>query len=247
MRPLIGISGSIIIDQGGRFPGYDRAYVNNDYVQSVLRAEGIPFILPVLEDDEAVKAQAQAMDGLILSGGHDVQSLLYQEEPLPKQGSPFPERDHSEGVLAVEMIRQGKPVFAICRGVQLLNAVYGGSMYQDTSYMKGNILKHDQVHTPAQATHTIQTEPESFMREHFGTTTLTNSFHHQAIKTVAPGFKATAYAADGVIEAIEMEDTTAFVIGVQWHPEMMTKKHERMQRLFDHFVNQASLTKQPTP
>ncbi|WP_226584601.1 gamma-glutamyl-gamma-aminobutyrate hydrolase family protein [Halobacillus litoralis] len=239
MKPLIGISGSIIIDQGGRFPGYDRAYVNNDYVQSVLRGGGIPFILPVLEDDETITMQAQAMDGLVLSGGHDVNPLLYGEEPRLKQGTPFPERDHSETILAKEMIRQGKPVFAICRGIQLLNVAYGGSLHQDLSYMETESLKHDQYHNPSQETHTITTEPNSVMREQFGQTTLTNSFHHQIIKEVAPGFKATAYAKDGVVEAIEKIGEDGFVLGVQWHAEMMTKKHESMQRLFDRFVEEA--------
>ncbi|GGD12289.1 gamma-glutamyl-gamma-aminobutyrate hydrolase family protein [Pontibacillus salipaludis] len=238
MKPLIGISGSIIIDQGGRFPGYDRAYVNNDYVQSVLRAGGVPFILPVLEDDETVRAQASAMDGLVLSGGQDINPLLYNEEPRPKQGSPFPERDHSEAILAKEMIRQGKPVFAICRGVQILNVTYGGSLYQDVSYMDGEPLKHDQYNKPWQESHTITTEPDSVMREQFGEKTITNSFHHQSIKDVAPGFRATAFAADGVIEAIEKEDGEGFVIGVQWHAEMMTRKHERMQKLFNRFVQE---------
>lgn len=239
MKPLIGISGSIIVDEGGRFPGYKRAYVNDDYVQSVLRAGGIPFILPVLEDDEAVIAQAKAMDGLILSGGHDINPLYYGEQSLPKQGSPFPERDHSEALLIQEMIQQRKPVFAICRGIQILNTAFGGTLYQDTSYMEEETLKHDQYHQPALETHSISIEAESLLYSVLGSQTLTNSFHHQTIKEVAPGFRTTAVADDGVIEAIEREDSDTFVLGVQWHAEMMTKKHERMQRLFDRFVAEA--------
>ncbi|KGX92962.1 glutamine amidotransferase [Pontibacillus halophilus JSM 076056 = DSM 19796] len=242
MTALIGVSGSIIIDQDGRFPGYKRAYVNDDYIQSVLRAGGIPFILPVLESEEAVRKQAEAMDGLILSGGQDVNPLLYGEDPKPKQGVPFPERDRSEALLVEEMLRQGKPIFAICRGLQLLNVAQGGSLHQDLSYVSEDVVKHDQYGKPSMETHRIFTEPDSYMEHTFGSETLTNSFHHQAIKSVAPGYRATAFASDGTIEAIELVNGNPFVIGVQWHAEMMSLNHERMQRLFNDFV-EASLTR----
>lgn len=234
-KPIIGISGSIIIDQGGRFPGYKRSYVNDDYIQSVINAGGIPFIIPVNSDMNVIKQQIEQLDGLILSGGHDVNPLLYGEEPTTKQGTIFPERDQFDQQLIRTAVALDKPAFAICRGIQILNATFGGTMYQDLSYIEDSYIKHDQYAGPSLASHTVSVEEGSYIHKVFGSTVMTNSFHHQAIKDVAPGFKVTARAKDGVIEAIEKEGN-GIVIGVQWHPEMMTKDHEKMAELFKVFI-----------
>ncbi|CAN2255425.1 gamma-glutamyl-gamma-aminobutyrate hydrolase family protein [Bacillus vallismortis] len=242
MKPVIGISGSIIIDQGGRFPGYKRAYVNDTYVQSVLDAGGVPFIVPVINDEETIDQMIQQIDGLVMSGGHDVNPLLYGEEPLAKQGSVFPERDEFDQLLIKKAIAAGKPVFAICRGLQILNVAFGGSIYQDLSYIENASIKHDQYNNTEVPTHTIDIEPGTHLHSVFGDTALVNSFHHQAIKDVAPGFLISARARDKVIEAIEMESST-FVLGVQWHPEMLTKGYPLMLKLFETLVEKAEQQK----
>ncbi|UNL83276.1 gamma-glutamyl-gamma-aminobutyrate hydrolase family protein [Priestia koreensis] len=242
MSVLIGISGSIIVDEGGRFPGYKRAYVNNDYIESAALSGGVPVILPVLENEDMIKAQADQIDGLILSGGQDVNPLLYGEEPTTKTGSPFLARDRSEELLLKHVIQQRKPVLAICRGLQILNVAYGGTLYQDLSDVEGSFVKHDQYKNTSDPSHSITILEESHLHTLFGSETLINSFHHQAIKDVAPGFIASAWAKDGVIEAIEKQGES-FVVGVQWHPEMMAKEHESMLHLFKLFMNHVEQAK----
>ncbi|MDG0032077.1 gamma-glutamyl-gamma-aminobutyrate hydrolase family protein [Priestia sp. Y58] len=232
---LIGISGSIIVDQGGRFPGYKRAYVNNDYIESTALSGGVPFVLPVLEDEEMIKAQAESIDGLILSGGQDVNPLLYGEEPTTKTGSPFLARDQSEQLLLKHVIDHGKPVLAICRGLQILNVAYGGTLYQDMSDIKESFIKHDQYNNTSDPSHSIMIKDGTRLHDLYGNQALINSFHHQAIKDVAPGFEVSAWAKDGVIEAIEKQGNQ-FVVGVQWHPEMMAKEHTSMLNLFKLFM-----------
>lgn len=242
-NPIIGVAGSIIIDQGGRWPGYKRAYVNNDYIQSVAQADGIPFIIPVINDKELIKRQVEQIDGLILSGGHDVNPLLYGEEPTVKIGRVFPTRDEFDQVLIQTACELGKPILGICRGIQILNVTFGGTLYQDISQIPGSYIKHDQYDGTSCATHTVEIAEDSFLSEIFGPSAHTNSFHHQAIKDVAPGFRTTAVAKDGVIEAIESTDLSRMVVGVQWHPEMMANGHPKMAELFRKFVHATQTVK----
>jgi putative glutamine amidotransferase len=235
-NPIIGISGSIIIDQGGIFPGYERAYVNNNYINSVARSGGVPVILPVVTDHKIIYRQVENIEGLVVSGGQDVNPLLYGEEPETKQGAIFPERDEFDQILIKTTIEAGKPVLAICRGIQILNVAYGGTLYQDVSKKEGAFVKHEQAGGPSYATHTIQIEKGSLLETILGSECRTNSFHHQAIKDVAQGFKVTATAKDGIVEAIEKEGAR-FVLGVQFHPEMMAEKHENMLNLFKALIH----------
>jgi putative glutamine amidotransferase len=232
---LIGISGNISVDQGGHFPGYKRAYVNNDYIESTTLSGGVPFILPVLEDEKMIKAQAESIDGLILSGGQDVNPLLYGEEPTTKSGAPFLARDKSEQLLLKHVIDQRKPVLAICRGLQILNVAYGGTLYQDISEIEESFVKHDQYKNTSNPSHSITVKEGTHLHSLYGSGILINSFHHQAIKDVAPGFDVSAWAKDGVIEAVEKQGNQ-FVVGVQWHPEMMAKEHASMLNLFRLFM-----------
>ncbi|MBT2573105.1 gamma-glutamyl-gamma-aminobutyrate hydrolase family protein [Bacillus sp. ISL-51] len=239
MPQLIGITGNIKIDQSGPFPGYDRAYVNNDYVQSVAEAGGVPFILPVIKQPEMLKQQISRLDGVILSGGQDVNPQLYGEEPLQALGGTFPDRDTYEQQLIKTAIALNKPILAICRGVQILNVTFGGSLYQDLTYASFAYIKHNQEKEPSLKTHCVSFEAGSHLHSLFGDSAMVNSFHHQIIKDVAPSFKATAYAKDGVIEGIERQGDL-FVVGVQWHPEMLTKKHDDMKKLFSLFIERCN-------
>ena len=231
MKPIIGISGSIIIDDGGIFPGYRRSYVNDDYIDSVIQNGGIPYIIPF-------KEQLLNVQGLILSGGHDVDPHNYGEEPEQKLGDIWPERDKFDMRLLKLAEENGIPVLWICRGAQIINVYHGGTLYQDLSYRKEKTLKHSQCQTPTLLTHTVKTIAGTKIAELLGKKEMqTNSFHHQLIKDVADDFKVSARCVDGVVEAIENED--ASVIAVQWHPEMLHRVVPYQNNLFKYIIDNA--------
>ena len=237
-KPIIGISGSVIIDDGGMFPGYRRSYVNEDYVDSVVQNGGIPYIIPFNENEEVVKEQLLNVQGLILSGGHDVDPHNYGEELEQKIGDVWPERDVFDMRLLKFAEENNIPVLGICRGMQIINVAHGGSLYQDLSYRKEKTLKHSQNQTPTLVTHTVKADPNSQIANILGKDEfLTNSFHHQLVKEVAPDFTVAAKCVDGVVEAIENKD--ASVIGVQWHPEMLHRVVPFQNNLFKHIINNA--------
>ncbi|MDF7639762.1 gamma-glutamyl-gamma-aminobutyrate hydrolase family protein [Lactobacillus sp. ESL0791] len=239
-KPIIGIAGSEIIDDGGMFPGYRRSYVNEDYVDSVVQNGGLPLIIPFTENDEVIKAQLEHVQGLILSGGHDVDPHLYGEELLPKIGKTWPARDHFDMLLLKLAEEKGLPVLGICRGAQIINVAHGGSLYQDASYRKELTYKHEQGHTPSLPTHGMQVKAGSKLAQILGKTDfMVNSFHHQLIKKVASDLSAVAKAPDGVVEGIENQ--TGTVIGVQWHPEMLHRNPQMsfMNNLFKFVIDNA--------
>ena len=237
-RAIIGISSSIIVDNSGSFAGYKRAYVNKDYVDAVIRAGGVPLIIPFSTDKEVIISQAQLIDGLILSGGHDINPYNYGQEPSQKIGETFPERDTYEMILLEESKKRNIPILGICRGFQLINVAAGGTLYQDLSLIPGNILKHNQVSNPTLKTHKVEIKENSFISSIFGKETMVNSFHHQAIDKVADDFIVVARASDGVVEAIEHK-TYKFLVAVQWHPEMLAVNCEKARELFSKFVEEA--------
>ena len=236
MKPVIGISGNILINKGNTFSGYRRSYVNQDYVEAILRAGGIPFIIPFNEDLESIREMVEHVDGVVLSGGHDVNPYNYGEDPLLKIGEVFPERDIFDMEIYKTAVKFNKPVFGICRGFQIINVVNGGSLYQDLSYADFVKLKHDQQDNPSQATHFVKFEEGTFLRDILGEESKVNSFHHQILKDVAPGFIVVAKSPDGVVESIQKITEDCFVVGVQWHPEMLSVKYEDSQKVFDEFV-----------
>ena len=237
-RPIIGISSSVIADESGSFAGYKRAYVNKDYVDAVVRAGGVPLIIPFTTDKEVIISQTQLIDGLILSGGHDVSPYNYGQEPSQKIGETFPERDTYEIILLEESKKRNIPILGICRGFQLINVAAGGTLYQDLSLIPGNILKHNQVSNPTLKTHKVEIKENSFISSIFGKETMVNSFHHQVINKVANDFIVVAKASDGVVEAIEHK-TYKFLVAVQWHPEMLAVNCEKARVLFSKFVEEA--------
>lgn len=240
-KPIIGISGSLIIDEGGMFPGYRRAYVNYDYVLSVIKAGGIPFIIPFNEESDIVKTQIQQVDGLILSGGHDVCPTNYGKAASPNLQTTFPERDVFDMGLLEEAEKLSLPILGICRGAQIMNVFHGGTIYQDLSeYPKENVLAHNQGHTPTLESHVVDILPESKLHQAFSSEAVSvNSFHHQVLEEVPSSFKVTATSDDGVIEGIEHQ-MYDWQVGVQWHPEMLHGTNDKMANLFRQFVLKAS-------
>lgn len=235
-KPIIGIVGNILIEQGGMFPGYERSYANSDYVVSTVKAGGVPLIFPIVNEDEIIKKQVETVDGIIITGGYDVDPLLYKEEPTNKQGFTLRERDYFDIAVVNYAIQLRKPILGICRGIQILNVAFGGTLYQDISDIEGAYIKHNQSSKPDFPGHSVKIEKGTKLFDILGEKVITNSFHHQAVKDVAKGFIVTAVAADGVIEGIEKEDEE-FVVGVQWHPEMMAaRENTEMLKIFQKLV-----------
>ena len=240
-KPIIGISASMIYEEKDQlFLGDKYSCVAYSYVDAVYKSGGIPITLPILKDVSAIREQVKLLDGLILSGGRDVDPHFYGEEPMEKLEAIFPERDVHEMALIKAAIDLKKPIFAICRGMQILNVTYGGTLYQDISYAPGEHIKHYQIGSPYQATHSIKIDKHSTLFRMADKLKIerVNSFHHQALKQVAKGLKVVATAPDGIIEAVERENEEGlFVIGVQFHPEMMFDKSTFARGIFKKFIN----------
>jgi len=234
MRPMIGVSGKLtVIDR------IDGVYLGAGYTNGVAEAGGIPVVIPYLENEEDVRALAQRLDGLLLSGGVDMGALEMGEEPIQEQGEVCPERDWIEAILFDEMQKQGKPVLGICRGMQMINILMGGKVYQDIKSQKqGELLQHSQRAPHWYGSHSVQIVPDTLTHQIFGEERLAvNTYHHQAVSLPAPGLRTTATAPDGVIEAIERDGDGPFLVGVQWHPELMWRKNRTFLRLFTAFVD----------
>lgn len=234
MKPRIGISCA----HGDTMP--DRYVLRASYVEAVAAAGGIPVLLPCrLEADPA--EYACVVDGLLLAGGGDLDPFYYGEEPRVDNGSIDPVADAFELGLARCFLVAGRPVLGICRGMQVLNVAAGGDLHQDLRTATGTELEHFQKAPPWHGTHMIRVQEGSGLGAVLGEERLrVNSFHHQAVRRVAPGFVAVATAGDGVIEAIERPGN-GFALGVQWHPERMHACSEAARRIFRALVQASTI------
>ncbi len=229
MKPIIGLTCNEMFDTQAK------QFINEAYIKSVIRAGGCPVVLPIVQDEEAIESQVDMLDGLIVTGGIDVNPLFYGEDPKPLQKASSLERDHYELKLLEFATKKQIPIFGICRGIQVINVFFKGTLYQDLSYTNKDILKHSQEEKRENYSHSIQIEKDSFLYEIFQEKTNVNSFHHQAIKDVAPNFKVVAQSSDGIIEAIQHSSKPIFA--VQFHPEAMSHKYPLMQEIFNQFIN----------
>lgn len=231
-HPVIGITGNFSEGNLMLAPGY---------YTSVLKAGGIPFIIPPFEDEDVLVKLLDEVDGILLTGGADINPLFLHEEPIKELHGINPHRDRQELLLTRLAANRQLPLLGICRGMQVMNAALGGVLYQDIHVqMEGVRIKHSQDLERSFASHTVKIEPDTLLEKILQADSVAvNSFHHQAVKEPAPGFKVSARAADGVIEAIE---SCAYksMLGVQWHPEcFILRGEECMMPLFDWLVREA--------
>lgn len=235
-KPVIGIFASIELDKNYMFAGYPRILINQDYSRSIEAAGGVPILIAPTSNFENLESQIALCDGILFSGGHDLNSLRYNEQPTDKLGELNPIRDAFEFEAIAVVDRLKKPMFGICRGSQLINVYFGGSLHQDNSFA-GATIKHVHKANPDMPVHAVTFEDGSFLKcaSGVGETTI-NSFHHQSVNVIAPGFKAAAVAPDGIVEAIERVGDGPFVAGVQWHPEMMSHHNAVAKSIFNHFI-----------
>lgn len=232
-NPLIGITGNL---------GDKGCELAQGYYISVVKAGGTPVVIPPHKDKESILSLLDTLDGLVLSGGDDINPLLLGEEPLPQLHSVCPERDETELFLAREAFHRQIPTLGICRGIQVMAAVLGGKVYQDIYVQsEGAKLKHSQDMPRYTASHTVNIKEGSTLQSIVGNkqTLAVNSFHHQAVSDPGQHLKVSATSPDGIIEAVESNEDKA-LLGVQWHPEcFILNNDQNMMSLFRWLINEA--------
>lgn len=233
VKPIIGVTMNF---EEGKY------HLNEPYIQALEEAGGIPLCLPYLEEQD-VERVVNTIDGLLLSGGGDINPLLFGEEPHPKLGRVLSKRDESEIALTKAALQQNIPLFGICRGLQILNVALGGTIYQDIYAQypsRDQLLQHAQKSARAETSHFVHIKENSQLHRVFNQSKIkVNSFHHQAICKVAPNLVVSGISSDGIIEGVELPGRS-FCIGVQWHPEELAKAGElHSLKLFQAFVKAA--------
>lgn len=241
-RPLIGIT--MRLEMPTR-----RFYLGRDYASSIERCGGVPVHIALIPERGYIQAALEALDGILLPGSDtDVDPANYGEEPHPKLKTVVAEKDLTDRIVIDLAAELGLPIFGICYGMQAINVAGGGSLIQDIASQVTDPVKHDQGEPYDRLSHSIRFEAES----RFGRVASrlsdngvlrVNSSHHQAVKSVGDGLVATAWSADGVVEAIENAAEGRFVMGVQWHPEITFEGDELSRAIFEAFVAECSVTR----
>lgn len=234
--PLIGVSTSITVDE---YP--ERAYVNSAYLRAVEQAGGIPVLLAPQLSAAARDALWGRLDGLVLTGGGDIEPARFGEAAHPKTALVSADRDALELELADRALRDDVPTFAICRGLQVLNVALGGTLHQHLPDVVGDRIEHAQKDKRHVATHDVKVQTEGTrLGAIVGVSELrVNSFHHQAVHRLGRDLREVAWAPDNVIEALEHADRRRFVVAVQWHPEDLVGHDAAARALFTAVVDAA--------
>jgi len=227
MRPLIGIT----LDDEHARPGVH--VLRDDYVRSVERAGAVPMIVAPSAAENAA-AILDRLDGLVLSGGVDIDPALFGQPRHAELRRVDRDRDDLELALTREALRRDLPILAICRGIQVLNVARGGTLIQHLPSEVEGAERHDCPEPRSRRVHRVDVEPGTRLRDILGEAVISvNSFHHQAVDRLGEGLLASASCPeDGVVEGLEMPDRR-FVVGVQWHPETFWDHADSFQPLFD--------------
>lgn len=242
-RPVIGLATQTLPG----VPGERQScwLMGRSYVEELRKVGAVPWLIPLTpHDPDTLQEIFDRLDGVFVTGGVDVDPRSYGEEKTPLCGTTDPDRDAVEIALLRHALGRQLPIFAACRGIQILNVACGGTLYQDVSVQVPAALKHDYFPTPERPSrkylaHDVAVRPGSRLGEILRETVVpVNSMHHQAIKDLAPALTATAHAPDGVIEGVEGQGGH-YLVAVQWHPEELTDAHPGMARLFSSFADAA--------
>lgn len=218
----------------------ERSDIPGDYVAAVIAAGGTPVVLPVMGDEAVWQRMIDAVDGVIFTGGNDIDAAYLGEERHPKSDKPYRPRDEQEFFMLRAVRKAGKPFVCICRGMQMLNVLEGGTLYQDIADQYKPDIQHAQFKKAADIIHTVEVQEGTRLAALTGSGTLpVNSRHHQGVKKVADPLRITAMAPDGLVEGLEYKDGTR-CIATQWHPESLFRNDARALAVFKWLINEAN-------
>ena len=228
MKPIIGITS---------ITAFDEAYHSQrvTYSQAIWNAGGEAILLPTNPDKSNCAQIVSMLDGLLVPGGPDIDPSLYNEDILPECDVFCRYEDEYDMELIKEAVKQNKPILAICRGMQIVNVLYGGTLYQDIPSQYKTEIQHQRIVKGLEIYHTATLDKDSRLAQILGAweDIRVNSSHHQSVKDLANGFKIVGKAPDGIVEAMENEDGS--ILCVQWHPERM-QDEEVYRKLFADFI-----------
>lgn len=238
-KPIIGItSDTNYIKRNDEYSGLEVNYSQKVFSDAVFAAGGLPYMIPMNGGDYADELM-EVLDGLIIIGGHDVSPLVYGQEPRAKLGMTRPDRDASDLALFEEAKKRRVPVLGVCRGLQLINAAQGGTLYQDLSEDERIQVQHDQLAKPDQLVHAIFVQPGTNLSRIISDGEIVNSIHHQVIDQLGEGLTVSALSNDGVIEAMESQEKIPLIMAVQWHPETIFQDYPQHLKIFEDLIYRA--------
>ena len=228
-QPLIGIVPLIDYQR-------DSLWMLPGYLNGIIRAGGVPVMLPLTSDPDVLYRAMDVCSGFLLTGGQDVSPQLYGDRPLPQCGEVSPERDAMETMLLQKALESDKAVLGICRGIQFLNVYCGGTLWQDLQTQRPSDTEHHMSPPYVRTVHRVSIIPDTMLHQILGCMELNvNSYHHQAVKQIAPELKAMATSEDGLTEALYMPGHR-FLWGVQWHPEFSYITDDNSKKIFKAFI-----------
>ena len=231
-KPVIGLSCSYEKDENNH-----RIFLNHSYLNAIRSFGGIPVVLPSEGNEDELSYLAMQCDGLLFTGGMDIEPALFGEEKWNDTVSTTPDRDRSESLLFRLAQERQLPILGICRGLQMMNVYFGGTLYQDIPTQAPSEVEHRMAPPDHRTCHNCQILPGTPLHNLIGQDEMAvNSHHHQAIKDVAPGFAVMGRCEDGIIEAI-WDPRQKFVWGVQWHPENIWDIEDSSAQIFRAFID----------
>lgn len=229
MKAKIGIVICGLID--------NKQFVSDAYIHAIKAANGLPIVLPLVKSKEAIADYTKLCDGFLFCGGADITPLLFGHEPAKGIGQTDISLDLFQIRLMCSVLHSGKPILAVCRGMQILNVACGGTICQDIDLLEEKSINHMQKSfSRKDISHKVTFVPKSKLHHILGDFAYTNSFHHQVLDSIGENLIVTGQTSDGIVEAVEMP-SRSFVVGVQWHPESMYETSSGMRALFQAFIH----------